>query len=48
MKHTDQHELIESWKQEDLEPFIGWDFSYLDGRMVDANYPGPIPRERPL
>ncbi len=26
--------LIEKWKAEDERPFIGWDFSYLDGRML--------------
>ena len=26
-------DLIEGWKAEELEPFTGWDFSYLDGRM---------------
>ena len=26
--------LIEEWKAEEERPFIGWDFSYLDGRML--------------
>ena len=26
--------LIEEWKAEEGKPFIGWDFSYLDGRML--------------
>ena len=26
--------LIEKWKAEEERPFIGWDFSYLDGRML--------------
>jgi len=26
--------LIELWKAEEDQPFIGWDFSYLDGRML--------------
>lgn len=25
--------LIASWKYEEQQPFIGWDFSYLNGRM---------------
>ncbi|MCY4081353.1 MAG: methyltransferase domain-containing protein [Caldilineaceae bacterium] len=29
-----QPNLIESWKKEEQKPFIGWDFSYLDGRML--------------
>lgn len=29
-----QAELIESWKAEEEQPFVGWDFSYLDGRML--------------
>ena len=26
-------ELIEGWLRDEQEPFTGWDFSYLDGRM---------------
>lgn len=26
--------LIELWQAEEEQPFIGWDFSYLDGRML--------------
>jgi len=26
-------ELVESWRREEGQPFVGWDFSYLDGRM---------------
>ncbi|MYC97333.1 MAG: methyltransferase domain-containing protein [Caldilineaceae bacterium SB0661_bin_32] len=26
--------LIEGWKAEEEKPFTGWDFSYLDGRML--------------
>lgn len=29
-----QANLIELWKAEEEQPFIGWDFSYLDGRML--------------
>ncbi|MEM5774312.1 MAG: methyltransferase domain-containing protein [Anaerolineaceae bacterium] len=28
-------ELIKTWKQEEQEPFTGWDFSHLDGRMLE-------------
>ena len=30
--HTER--LIQEWKAEEERPFIGWDFSYLDGRML--------------
>lgn len=36
MNRTD---LIESWLQEEHQPFIGWDFSYLDGRMTEGREP---------
>lgn len=26
--------LIQTWLQEERQPFIGWDFSHLDGRMT--------------
>jgi len=29
------NELVESWKREEQEPFSGWDFSHLDGRMIE-------------
>ena len=29
-----QAKLIEGWKAEEEKPFTGWDFSYLDGRML--------------
>src|SRR4026208_301401 len=31
-----QDELIEIWKFEEQQPFIGWDFSYLEGRMLEG------------
>jgi len=33
------NELIETWKQEEQELFLGWDFSYLDGRMIEEQAP---------
>src|SRR5215510_13783055 len=30
-----QEELVEKWKLEEGQPFVGWDFSYLDGRMLE-------------
>ena len=32
-------ELINFWKQEERQPFSGWDFSYLDGRMLEEEHP---------
>ena len=32
-------ELIETWLHEERQPFIGWDFSYLDGRMTEGQVP---------
>jgi len=34
-----QTDLIESWKREEQQPFTGWDFSYLDGRMLEEQPP---------
>jgi SAM-dependent methyltransferase len=31
--------LIEAWRQEEAQPFVGWDFSYLQGRMVEEGPP---------
>jgi hypothetical protein len=33
------NELIEYWKHEEQQPFFGWDFSYLDGRMIEEPAP---------
>jgi SAM-dependent methyltransferase len=30
-----QETLIETWKYEEQQPFTGWDFSYLHGRMLE-------------
>ena len=35
----DQDELIKNWKLEEQEPFTGWDFSHLDGRMLEEQAP---------
>ena len=39
MVGTDVETLIESWKKEESRPFTGWDFSYLDGRMLEEQPP---------
>jgi len=31
--------LVDAWKHEEQRPFTGWDFSYLDGRMVEEQPP---------
>ncbi len=31
--------LIEQWQYEERQPFTGWDFSYLDGRMAEGQTP---------
>ena len=31
--------LIEIWKREQSQPFTGWDFSYLEGRMLEDQPP---------
>jgi len=36
---TDRKELIETWRQEERAPFSGWDFSYLEGRMIEEQPP---------
>lgn len=33
------NELIETWKREEQHPFSGWDFSHLDGRMIEDQAP---------
>jgi SAM-dependent methyltransferase len=38
-KDINQNELIESWKHEEQQPFTGWDFSHLDGRMLEDQAP---------
>lgn len=34
-----RNERIELWKSEEQQPFSGWDFSYLDGRMIQEQAP---------
>jgi len=33
------NDLIETWKREEQQPFSGWDFSHLDGRMLEEQAP---------
>jgi SAM-dependent methyltransferase len=32
-------ESVEAWKREEQYPFSGWDFSHLDGRMIEEQAP---------
>ena len=32
-------ELLQIWQREEKEPFAGWDFSHLDGRMIEESPP---------
>ncbi|HSJ58545.1 MAG TPA: methyltransferase domain-containing protein, partial [Anaerolineae bacterium] len=32
-------QLIAAWRKEEQAPFAGWDFSYLDGRMIEEKPP---------
>ena len=34
-----RRDLIDAWKHEERQPFAGWDFSHLDGRMVEEQPP---------
>lgn len=31
--------LIDTWRAEEQQPFSGWDFSHLDGRMIEEQAP---------
>ncbi len=31
----DMNESVETWKREEQQPFSGWDFFHLDGRMLE-------------
>ena len=31
--------LVDEWKREEEQPFSGWDFSWLDGRMLEEQAP---------
>jgi len=35
----DRRDLIETWRHEERQPFSGWDFSYLEGRMEEERPP---------
>jgi SAM-dependent methyltransferase len=35
--------LIKAWKREEQQPFAGWDFAHLDGRMLEEQPPWSYP-----
>lgn len=37
--NLDRSELVETWLREERQPFVGWDFSYLDGRIKGEREP---------
>ncbi len=36
-------DLVDDWKREEQQPFTGWDFSYLEGRMDEEQPPWSYP-----
>lgn len=36
---ANRSQLIKSWRREEQQPFSGWDFSYLHGRMIEEQPP---------
>ena len=36
---VDRNELVEAWLREERQPFSGWDFSFLDGRIRGEREP---------
>ena len=38
-RREDRAELLEAWLQEERQPFAGWDFSHLDGRLRGEREP---------
>ncbi|MEK7766260.1 MAG: methyltransferase domain-containing protein [bacterium] len=38
-----RNELEDSWRREEQEPFAGWDFSHLKGRLLEDNPPWSYP-----
>jgi SAM-dependent methyltransferase len=39
MSHSERGKLIDQWRAEEQQPFSGWDFSYLEGRMIEGQPP---------
>ena len=43
MTSTNRDKLIRSWLSEEAQPFTGWDFSHLEGRMTSEEEPWSYP-----
>lgn len=39
MNQSERDRLLARWQAEEQQPFIGWDFSHLAGRMIEDNPP---------
>ncbi|HXF61636.1 MAG TPA: methyltransferase domain-containing protein [Caldilineaceae bacterium] len=39
MRSIDREQWLARWRAEEQQPFIGWDFSYLEGRMLEGTPP---------
>ena len=39
MQNSYRADLVQSWYEEEQQPFKGWDFSHLDGRMIEEQPP---------
>jgi SAM-dependent methyltransferase len=39
----DRDIMLRNWLREEAQPFSGWDFSYLDGRMIEEEHPWSYP-----
>jgi hypothetical protein len=39
MSQREYRQLIDQWRDEKQRPFSGWDFSYLEGRMIEEQPP---------
>jgi SAM-dependent methyltransferase len=37
--------LIASWRQDERQPFTGWDFSYINGRILEEARPWSYPEQ---
>lgn len=40
-----QNKLVETWRREEHQPFVGWDFSYLNDRMFEEKPPWSYPSQ---
>lgn len=38
----DRNTCLEAWLREEQQPFEGWDFAYLSGRMLEDQPPWSV------